>query len=172
MKLQECHLCPAHSYPLAITPMQLRHHQLHSIRVMPKACELPSSSLRSSICSRCPSSSRATSSIGTPSSTLPLGSWVGPHPPTTPLSCRQVQPWGHLQIGSSMVHHSMISHSKSRHRVLFFLEAVGEVIEAAGTEAWHLLSFTAKLLQFTIGVGNTLKKVCTSGPAPWLLVNQ
>lgn len=97
--------------------------RLLSSKAMLRVCASRSSSLHSSIFSRCPTSSRATSSTTTLSSHLALDLWVC-RPPTTPQSCLLARPWDRLRTGSSM-----LSHHKSRHKVLLSSEVVAEVAE-------------------------------------------
>jgi len=123
-------------------PFPSLHHPLHPITVgmllppqtplsskaMPRGCAWPSSSLRSSIYSRCHFSSRATSSTGIHSKCLHLGSWVGHHLPTTHPSCLLAQQWGH-QLGGNPMDSRL---SKSLGKLQISSEDVEEVAEEDG----------------------------------------
>ena len=124
--------------PQATTMPMGPHPPTHlSSKAMLRDSAWPSSSLHSSICSRCHFNSGTISNTGTLSNPLPLDSWV-PHPLlTTNPSCLPAQPWDPQQGGNSM---GSSSPNRSLARQLTFSGVEVGVAEAAAHDLYTHLS--------------------------------
>ena len=135
--------------PCIVVGMVLHPKTPHFSRGMPRGYAWPSSSLHSSTCSRCLSSSRAINSIGTHNRHLPLDSWVGPRLHTTLPSCLPAQQWDPLQVGNPMGSR----HNRSLGKLQTSLGGEAEVEEGVGhSRSPNLLCVS---YMFSVCAGNT-----------------